>query len=133
MALVMVIHHLFACPGRTNWSSYLTMYKCTVYICSGNDGAKSLLEIKYFVDRFHVKGHTTPGCDITSDKCQYHPDLTVFEELIGVNTESAEQCFSWLGKFKHSVKYMSQYRYKMFLYFVVTSRNSLIKMKLGEN
>ena len=30
----------------------------------GNPGAAKLLNLKFLVDRFHIKGHTTPECDI---------------------------------------------------------------------
>lgn len=29
----------------------------------GNGGTKLLLERKYVLNRFHIKGHTTPACD----------------------------------------------------------------------
>lgn len=96
----------------------------------GNSGAEQLLSLKYLVDRFHVKGHTTPECDLNSDSCQYHPDHPDFAELLDVNTECAEQCFSWLGKFKHTMKYMSQYKFKFFLYTIINARNHFVEAKL---
>lgn len=97
----------------------------------GNPGAEVLLDkVKFLVDRFHIAGHTTPQCDINDDKCQYHPDLPQFQEISGVNTECAEQCFAWLGKFKHTMKYMSQYKFKFFLYTIVSARNKQTEKKL---
>jgi hypothetical protein len=82
----------------------------------GNKGASILLErLEFLVDRFHIKGHTTPQCDLKSPLCLYHPDLLKFQAIRNANTECAEQAFSWLGKFKYSLKYMSQFKYKFFL------------------
>lgn len=95
----------------------------------GNKGAEMLLTKKYMVDRFHIKGHTTKECDINSPFCQFHPDLPKFDEILGTNTECAEQCFSWLGKFKHMVKYMTQYKYKFFIHGIVVAHNRILIQK----
>jgi hypothetical protein len=98
----------------------------------GNPGAELLLrDTQFVVDRFHIKGHKAAKCDIKSPQCAYHPDLPRFDEIRGVNTECAEQCFAWLGKFKHMVKYMSQYKYKLFLAQIVATRNYQIAKKLN--
>ena len=34
-------------------------------------------------------------------KCPYHPDLDIFKEIKGTNTESAEQSNRFLNRFKH--------------------------------
>lgn len=96
----------------------------------GNQGADMLLKKKYVVDRFHISGHTTPACDLSSPQCKYHPDLDSNKELQGCNTGCAEQCFSWFTRFKHTLKYMSQYRFKFFIYSIVVARNNLTKRKL---
>lgn len=96
----------------------------------GNTGASMLLEKRYVVDRFHIKGHTTPACNLDSPDCKYHPDHESNKELEGCNTECAEQCFSWMTKFKHSVKYMTQYKFKFFIYLIVSSRNKFTIAKL---
>lgn len=96
----------------------------------GNLGANLLLEKEYVVDRFHIKGHTTPGCDLNSDSCRYHPDLPAFQELKDCNTECAEQCFSWFRKFRHTLNYMSQYKYKLLVYVLVRARNEFNTKKL---
>lgn len=84
------------------------------------------------VDRFHIAGHTTPECDIEDPRCRYHPDLEDFTEMRGVNTECAEQCFAWLRRFKHSMKYMCQYKFKFFLHVIVRARNKFIETKLKQ-
>ena len=92
----------------------------------GNPGAAKLLNLKFLVDRFHIKGHTTPECDIKSDRCKYHPDLPEFADVSSTNTECAEQCFAWLKKFKHVIKYMSAHTAKFLLHSVVKARNNYI-------
>ena len=96
----------------------------------GSIGAHMLLEKKFLVDRFHVKGHKTAACDLKSKNCKYHPDLECFSLLKKCNTECAEQCFSWLGRFKHTLKYMNQYKFKFFIYVIVLARNQWIERKL---
>lgn len=100
----------------------------------GNAGAELLLEdVQFLVDKFHIKGHTTPACDLESDQCRYHPDLQKFKDIQDVNTECAEQAFAWLGKFKQSSKYMSHYMFKFFLYRIVRARNEKIAMRLKKS
>lgn len=99
----------------------------------GNNGAELLLQKKYVVDRFHIQGHKTPACDINSPLCKFHPDLEANSDLKGVNTGCAEQCFSWLTRFKYSVKYMTQYKYKFFVYLIVMARNKFITSKLQKD
>lgn len=97
----------------------------------GNEGAKILLnDMSFLVDKFHINGHTTPSCDIDNPLCRYHPDLPRFGDISSVNTECAEQAFAWLGKFKHMVKYMSQYRYKFFLHLIIKARNAMIDKRI---
>ena len=84
----------------------------------GSDGATLLLEqAKFFVDRFHVKGHTEPVCTAGDPQCKYHPDLPCFTDVSGANTECAEQTFAWLGKFKKVTRQMSMWRFNFFLNF----------------
>ena len=122
MALVrpcgMIIHfsELFTCESPTQLFIQLLRLKCDAMInmryfgydraCEfepylsnlkkkGNEGAKLLLENTLFlVDNFHIKGHTTPACNIESEECKYHPKLSKFNEIHGVNTECAEQAFA---------------------------------------
>ena len=55
----------------------------------------------YIVDRFHIKGHVNPKCDIESRDCEFHPDLPTFSVIASGNTECTEQCFSFLRRFGH--------------------------------
>ena len=98
----------------------------------GNQGAEILLDrLQFLVDRFHIKGHTTPKCDLNNSECLYHPDLVKFSELSDVNTECAEQCFSWLGKCKGIMNsYMSMYKFHFMLLLVIHARNTWTVKKL---
>lgn len=125
-----------ACDTKTNFKYLGYDRACEFYPFlvnlskKGNVGAKLLLEKKYVVDRFHIKGHTTPSCTLDSDQCKFHPDLPKFQELEHCNTECAEQCFSWFGKYRNTLNYMTQYKYKFFVYVLIKARNRLIEKKL---
>ena len=98
---------------------------------NGNAGAKLLLERSdYLVDRFHIRGHTQPQCDISRPECSFHPDLPKFATIANANTSCAEQCFSWLKKFKNTSKYMSAYKFKFFLKVIVRSKNEFTEKSL---
>lgn len=81
---------------------------------------KSISDIKYVVDRLHIKGHSQKWC---TERC--HPDL--FPELENVNTVVCEQINFWLGKFKHIMKHMNIYRFNFFL-FIILNEYNLIKL-----
>lgn len=90
-----------------------------------NPGAELLLkDTKFLVDKFHIKGHTTPQCQLDSPLCKYHPDLPRFNTIGTTNTECAEQCFAWLGKFKGMCKYMSHYKFLLFLKLIILAKNT---------
>ena len=98
----------------------------------GNEGADILLEnTEYLVDRFHIKNHTNPKCVIANPLCAYHPDLPKFFGIQNANTECAEQCFSWLKKFKNTMKYMSKYKFLFFLKIIVNARNVFLEKRAG--
>ena len=93
-----------------------------------------LKHTKYLVDRFHVKGHTESCCKppLNNPACKYHPDLPVFSEISGANTECAEQCFRWLNKHKTVVRNMKQYRFNFFLYTMIDLHNQHIERSLAK-
>lgn len=80
-------------------------------------------ELLFFVDRFHVKGHTEPCCQPTGDSAKYHPDLPQFAPIKKANTECAEQAFKWLAKFKNMMRYMSRDRFNFFFNVIIEERN----------
>ena len=70
----------------------------------GSLGAKILLDnVKFMVDIWHCEKHKEATCMpyLDNPKCIYHPKLSSFSAVHGVNTECAEQAFKWLGKFKN--------------------------------
>ena len=99
----------------------------------GNVGAEKLLEAEYLVDKFHIKGHTTSSCNPYHPECEFHPSLPKFSEISTVNTECAEQCFSWLKRFKNIVKYMTASRFRFFLHVVIDAHNKNLEKKRSRN
>ena len=96
----------------------------------GNMGAVILLDdTDYIVDRFHIKGHVNPKCDIKSGDCEFHPDLPKFSVIASGNTECAEQCFSFLRRFGHMMKYMGKNKYLFFLQIIVLARNKVTERR----
>ena len=87
--------------------------------------AKFLLKnVHFLVDRFHVAKHTELCCmPPLNPLCKYHPDLPEFSELTGCNTQSAEQAFCWLSRFKNGLRHMSRYKFNLFLYTMVDNHN----------
>lgn len=60
------------------------------------------MNIRVTVDRFHQKGHVHPMCKtITNADCVCNGNRDVFQSI---NTSVAEQCFSYLSKFKWSLR-----------------------------
>ena len=95
--------------------------------------AKYLLNnTKFFVDRFHVKGHTEQCClpPTENPQCKYHPGLPAFSEIANANTECAEQAFRWLNKLKFSLHMMSRYKFNFFLYEMVNIHNNIRELHL---
>ena len=91
----------------------------------GGVGAKIIDEhVKFLVDKFHCIKHTEPCCmPLENPKCVYHPDLESFKDIHGTNTERAEQTFNWLGRHKHVVKRMTQFKFNFYLWNMINSHN----------
>ena len=98
----------------------------------GNVGAKILLNhVKFLVDIFHVLKHKEPCCmPPENPKCRYHPHLETFREIRGTNTESAEQSNRFLNRFKHMCNRMAEFKFKVFMWFVIETRNELMEERL---
>ena len=44
--------------------------------------------LKWVVDKFHIKGHVEPKCDLSHPDCKYHPDHQSNKDTFsGVNME----------------------------------------------
>ena len=72
----------------------------------GSAGAILLLErVQFLVDKFHCEKHTELTCmPPDNPKCEYHPSLPKFAEIHGTNTESCEQGFRRLNRYKYSTR-----------------------------
>ena len=68
-----------------------------------------LLErVEFLVDKFHCEKHTELTCmPPDNPKYEYHPSLPKFAEIHGSNTESCEQGFWRLNRYKYSTRYMT--------------------------
>ena len=52
---------------------------------------------------------------LDNPRCKYNPKLDIFKDIHGTNTESCEQGFFRLNKYKHATKHMSQYKRMFFI------------------
>jgi hypothetical protein len=85
------------------------------------------------VDIFHCNKHTEPTCfPPENPKCVYHPSLPRFKDIAKVNTECAEQAFSWLSRLKSVVHHMSQWKFRFFLKVIIDRHNGIIEKRLKQ-
>lgn len=63
--------------------------------------------MKFYIDRFHIKNHTRRVC-------QDH-NMSNNKDLVDINSQVAEQNFSIMKKFRHSLKHMSKNHFNFFL------------------
>ena len=98
----------------------------------GSAGAKLLLDnVKFLVDIFRCEKHTELTCmPLNNPLCEYHPKLPIFKEIRGVNTESCEQGFRRLSKYKHMTRYMTQYKRLFFFHFINSVYNQYLEQSL---
>ena len=68
------------------------------------------------IDKTHLKGHTDPRC-----KKRFDPKK--LPRMEKVNTQVAEQAFSWFSKFKHMGRYMNKEIYWVFVIVIFHARN----------
>lgn len=83
----------------------------------GNELAQQFLrECDIFIDAWHLRGHTRPSC-----KEKFNPA----DRAYGVrkNTEAAEQCWRYLNKHRHSLRYQSGPGFELHLLWVSRNRN----------
>ena len=72
-----------------------------------------------------IKGHTDPRCKELFDPSK-NPKLK------DVNTQVAEQTFSWFSKFKHIGRYMNRVIYWIFIIGMFHARNMLTVERVKE-
>lgn len=87
--------------------------------------------VEYLVDIFHVMKHTKVCCMPLKDnpKCEFHPKLDKFKEIHGANTESCEQAFKKLNRFKHATRMFTRYKRKLFFLIVSNDANARLEEK----
>ena len=103
------------------------------FICKlskqGVEGAAEILEkVEFLVDIFHVLKHTMPSCMPLKDNpnCKYHPKLEKFKEIHGCNTESCEQAFKKLNRFKYGTRHMTRHKRMVFFTLLNNDHNNAI-------
>jgi hypothetical protein len=89
----------------------------------GSAGAKLLLDnVQFLVDLFHCEKHTKSTCmPLENPDCRYHPKLA--EEIHGTNTQSCEQGFKRLNKYKYATRKMTENKRNLFFYVVNNEYN----------
>ena len=98
----------------------------------GSAGAQLLLErVKFLVDIFHCEKHTEASCMPPDNPlCEFHPSLSKFQEIHGTNTESCEQGFRRLNRYKYSTRYMTTSKRNIYFYFINDFYNKHLEQKL---
>jgi hypothetical protein len=101
---------------------------------TATNAAKALAEVKFSVDRIHFRNHVGSWC-----RANMNPDdnprmlilvskfvfdtLTPLSVLQGVNTEAAEQLFSWLKGYASIISSLGWKRASMFLLIIFHQKN----------
>ena len=62
--------------------------------------------------------------------CEYHPRLPKFQEISNANTESCEQSFRRLNRFKYVTKKLTENKRKFFFRDVNDEYNKRLEKKL---
>ncbi len=79
-----------------------------------------MVEIKTFIDRFHIKNHIKDCQKYSCDKC----DVTKC-----INSQVCEQLFYTIGKLKHITKHMHKNHFNFFLLQILSSLNKKTDLK----
>jgi hypothetical protein len=80
----------------------------------------------YMVDKFHVKGHTKPVCDINHEKCKYQPNLDKFSNISKANSSICEQTFARFTEHKKTVRHMTKHLYWFYIVWLISQMNMLL-------
>ena len=97
-----------------HWWAYAT-YQVRAQSCPA---ALILSKQDVIIDNMHLKGHKDPRCKQKFDP-KKHPIAT------NLNTQVAEQAFSWFSLYKHIGRYMNQERYWVFVIGMLHERNKV--------
>ena len=92
----------------------------------GSAGAQLLVDdVSFLVDLFHCKKHVKSTCMPPDDpECRYHPHLARFAEIHGINTQSCEQGFKRLNKYKYATRKMTRGKINLFFHIVNNEFNT---------
>lgn len=97
---------------------------------------QALLNVKFSVDRTHFRNHVGKWCRANMDPNQNHGLFRIirltsfrksifflYEGLIGINTQAAEQLFSWLKSYAPILSNMGYQRLHVFLLILFHMKN----------
>jgi hypothetical protein len=87
-----------------------------------NNNVTKLLNIDFFIDRFHIFNHTKKKCQ------KYNLDLK--PELNLINSQVCEQTFNYFNRIKYMTKHMSKNHFNFFMLLMVDNFN---KKKIFKN
>ena len=65
--------------------------------------------------------------------CRYHPKLPTFSEIHGTNTQSCEQGFKRLKKYKYATRKMSEGKRNLFFIIINDKFNSHRELQLKKD
>ena len=81
--------------------------------------------IKWVVDRFHIKGHVEAKCKLSSPECIYHPDCEDKKDLFAnMNTEVCKQSFRTLNMTRSTTRFLTVNTRLVFLKVQDDERNA---------
>ena len=89
---------------------------------SYSSATKTLSDLKFYVDKFHFKGHVSKTCHEN-----YNPYSC--KDLAKVNSQVCEQTFNFFNKFTQ-VKGMNHHRFRLFFVYMIDLHNLKISDKL---
>ena len=83
------------------------------------EAAKVLEECDFFIDPWHLKGHKRAMCHE-----KFNPEDRPYGKQH--NAMAGEQCWRYLNKHRHCLRYLDGPRFKLHLLWVALSRNDLV-------
>jgi hypothetical protein len=79
-------------------------------------------QLRYVCDPFHMAGHTDQWC---REHCDPKNDANA-PLVKGIRTPVCEFTFTWLSRYRHQTKHMSEWGFKFFLLEMIASHNAVI-------
>lgn len=78
---------------------------------------KMWMNIDKFIDTFHLRNHVNPRCHEV-----YNPERLAVQ-IPNMNTQAAEQTFTWIARFRHIVCAMNKQHHLFYIHRMVLRRN----------